>query len=427
MNEEKSSLAVTQQKLLNGVAYESLPETSIAVSRTFEKQFFQKSSYNSAQNEAICDFNTGAKFVNPRRSYLAMKVRSTVAVKGANFGHGSACNLIRRVVITSRSGVELSRTEDYNILMAKCLRYGCPKDWLDKFGEIIGLNDDTTTLGQSDIQIPTGGKIFMIPLDKLSPFFEGDGKSLIPPPAAAGLRVQITFASDAQALVSDDVLQKYEIDDIYIVANLTTMVDSWQKLLNEESARDGLTYSYPEWHTTQSASSQTNTNIEVRKAVARAMSAFVISKQLPDLTTSDNMKSDAYQVNSYQYRLGSLYPTQQPITTGQEAYFQAQSMWDGGVLDCKRPNAVSYTQFSTSTAPVALTGTSDGDGIVAVSLERNDVALNGVLNIAGMPTNNSRVLGCDLEFTSATARTNYLFMKHLRVAKFFIDNAVLSE
>jgi hypothetical protein len=46
MTEEKQSLAVVQQKLLNGVSYESLPETSIAVSRSFEKQFFQKSAYS---------------------------------------------------------------------------------------------------------------------------------------------------------------------------------------------------------------------------------------------------------------------------------------------------------------------------------------------------------------------------------------------
>ena len=136
------------------------------------------------------------------------------------------------------------------------------------------------------------------------------------------------------------------------------------------------------------------------------------------------MKSEAYSVTSYQYRLGSLYPTQQPINDSKEAYYQAQSMWNGGVLDCKRPNAVSFTRFNTSTAPATL---SDGDGIVAVSLERSDTALNGVLNISGLPTNNSRVLGCDLTFSAGVARTNYLFMAHLRVAKFFIDNCVISE
>jgi hypothetical protein len=425
MAEEKNSLAVVQQKLLNGVSYESLPETSIAVSRSFEKQFFQKSSYSPIQNEAICDFNTGAKFLNPRRSYLVLKVRSTVAAQGANFGQGSVCNLIKRVVITSRSGVELSRTEDYNLLMAKVLRYGCPQDWLDKFGQLIGLSDVAAERATTFQQInDAAATTFMIPLDKLSPFFAGDGKSLVPPPASAGLRVQISFADQKQALVSDSAVQSYTVDDIYIMTNLTTMVDSWQKLINEESATQGLTYSYPEWHTTQSSTAQASTNIEVRKAVARAMSAFVITKQLPDLTANDNMKSEAYSVTSYQYRLGSLYPTQQPINDSKEAYYQAQSMWNGGVLDCKRPNAVSFTRFNTSTAPATL---SDGDGIVAVSLERSDTALNGVLNISGLPTNNSRVLGCDLTFSAGVARTNYLFMAHLRVAKFYLDNAIISE
>jgi hypothetical protein len=423
MEEGKMDMMVAQQKLLNGVAYESLPETSVAVARTFEKQFFQKSSYDSTKNEAICDFNTGAKFLNPRRSYLAIKIKTTVA-GGANFGHGSVCNLIRRVVITTRSGVEVSRTEDYNILMAKVLRYGCPADWLSKFGENIGMTDDPTNLASGfDQIIDTGSRLFMIPLQFLSPFFAGDGRSLLPPQASAGLRVQLTFAPDTQALVSDIALQKYDITDIYVMSNLTTMVDSWQKLVNEESARDGLTYTFAEWHTTQNTAPNQQSNVEVRKAVAKALSAFVVSKSASDALGTDNMKSEAFAVSSYQWRLGSLYPTQQPVETAKEAYFQSQSMWDGGILDCKRPNAVSYTQFNTNVA-----AKSDGDGIVSVSLERSDQALNGVLNTSGNPTNNSKVLSANITYSGAVAtRKEWLFMKHLRVAKFYLDNSILSE
>jgi hypothetical protein len=436
--ESKSDLTVTQQKLLNGVNYESLPETTISVSRSFKKQFFQKDTYTQSNNEAICDFNTGAEFVNPRRSYLTFKCKvkfstytgALPADKFANFGRGGATNLIRRIVITSRSGVELSRTEDYNILAAKLVRWGCSREYVEQMGQLSGFTNDTalypTTAGQftNKTEGVTDTKTFVIPCCLLSGFFSGDGKSLIPPQLSAGLRIQLTMDSPEKAFVSTEAVT-YELSDISFVTNVTTMVDSWQKQLNEESARDGLTYSYPEWHTTQSnvPASQSRVNIEVRKAVARCMMAFTVTQDSAAAAVgTDSMKSEAYDATSVEYRLGSLYPTQQPVKSGEEMYFIAQSMWDSGISDCKDLNNVSVDSFKQSTA-----GSADGDGITATSLERNDVAINNVLNIGGLPTNNSRVLAVDITFSQGASRTTYLYMKHLRVVKAFLDNCVVSE
>ena len=426
--DEKDDLTVVQQKLLNGVAYESLPETSIAVSRTFKKNFFQKNSYTASNNEAICDLNTGAEFINPRRSYLTFGV--VLSGGNAGFGHGGATNLIKRVVITSRSGTEVSRTEEFNVLTCKTYRYGCSRSSVQQFGQLMGFSDVAAEQKNDATLLSTTRKQFVIPLTMLSPFFEGDGKSLIPPQLAAGLRIQLTFESNARALVSTTA-PTYTIDNISIATNVTTMIDSWQKEINEESARDGLTYSFPEWHTTQSnVGAGTRANIEVRKAVARCMMAFTVTQTLPNAYTDDNMKSDLYETvahgapPSVQYRLGSLYPTQQPVTTIEEGYYLAQSAFDADVLDCKRTNDVSLTSFLGSTA--ASVGLQDGDAVTAVSLERNDVSINGVLNIGGLPTNNSRVLAVDIDGV-ATLSTTYLFMKHLRVVKAFVDNVSVSE
>lgn len=418
MDQKQDGLVVEQQKQLNGVSYESLPETTIAVSRTHERQYFQKNEYSPQNNEAIVDFNTGSKFINTRRSYLTFKVKGNTAGTITSLGKGSALNFISRVVITSRSGTELSRCEDYNILMAKELRYGCPADYLTKWADLIGFGkeaDDTleTPIGADGIQ-------YVIPLEMVSSFFVGDGKTLLPPQLAAGLRVQLTFAPFAQAVAGVSVLTpptSYSISDISVQCSTTMMVDSWQRQLAMESARDGLTYSYPEWHASQSATTGTSVSIEVRKAVARALSAYVVTKSLPDLVSNDNMKSENYgATTSFEWRLGSMYPTQQPIKNPAEAYFIAQSMVDGGVLDCKRPNNVSYKHFVA------------GDGIMAVSLERNDVALNGVLNIGGLPSNNSRVLGISATMpVQVAARTHHVFLKHLRVCKAFQDNVVIAE
>jgi hypothetical protein len=411
MERESKEVGVVQQRELNGLSYEMLPSTTVAVSRTMERQYFQKNTYSPNQ-EALCDMNTGAKFVNSRRSYLTFKVTYTASSSmTANYGKGSALNLIKRVVITTRSGVELCRTEDYNVLMAQVLRYGCSKEYVDQFGPLLGFGESWTGTTK-EFRI-------CIPLDLLSPFFRGDGKTLLPPQAAAGLRVQITWESAARAIVDTDGGDtSYEIDDISIMANTTTMVDAWQRALNQESASEGLTYSFPSWYTTVAnlPANQSRINIEQRKAVARVLMAFSVLNSQADGLAVDNMKAENYTYAQVEWRLGSLYPTQQKITNAEEAYFIAQNSWDS-VLDCKRPNSVSLAEFKTG-----------GHGVCAVSLERNDVSINGVLNISGLSTNNSRVLAVDQQLTAApaTASKVYVFMKYLSMTKLFLDNASLS-
>jgi hypothetical protein len=430
-------LTVQQQSILNGVQYEALPESTIATARTFKRQFFQKSSYTADTSQAIADWNSGAEYINCRRSYLKMRVKTS---DQANFGIGGVTNLIRRIVITSRSGTEVSRTEDYNKLAPKLLRYGCTRSYIEQNGQLMGYTDDPDELKTEYDQL-SAGKDFLIPLPMLSGFFEGDGQSLLPAQLAAGLRVELTLESNQRALVSA-ATPTYEIEDISFLLNTNSLVDSWQRKLNEESARDGLTYSFQEWHTTQSSlpSTGTDINIEVRKAVADCLCAFVITQSatstdvvpVPGPATDsyliDNMKSDAYEATSVEWRLGSLYPTQQPIKNAPESYFQAQSMWDGGVLDCKRTNDVSLTSFIESTQPTVGAGVKDGDAVISASVERNDVSVNNVLNVSGLPTNNSRSLSVNITFPAKNAtRQHYLFMKYLRLSKTYLDNCSIAE
>ncbi len=434
---ESTSMNVVQQRSLNGVEYEMLPSTSVAVSRTQERQFFQKSQYKPLE-ESLIDLNTGAKYINCRRSYLTFSVTLSKTVASgaapspqAGFGKGSVANLIRRVVVTTRSGVELCRTEDYNILSAKTMRYGCSREYLEQFGELMGYSSSlSSTTDEFPALVPpvTGPttlsdkRQFIIPLTLLSPIFQGDGKTLLPPQASAGLRIQITWESAARALLQDDASTApptYLIDDISIMASTTTMVDSWQKALNEESAAEGLTYTFPTWYNTVSTmpAATDRINIEQRKAVARALKAFAVYTVGADDLATDNMASEPYTWDRVEWRLGSLYPTQQPIVNSAEAYHVAQNAWDGGVLDCKGGiNAVSFRAFEGK------------ESIAAVTLERSDIKINGVLNISGLSTNNSRVLSVDLKLATPAAAQGriYTFMCHVSMAKFFLDNASLS-
>jgi len=439
MEEKQQGINVIQQRSLNGVEYEMLPSTSVAVSRTSERNFFQKSQYKPLE-ESLIDLNTGSKYINCRRSYLTFSVQLSKTVAGpanapipaAGFGKGSVANLIRRVVVTTRSGVELCRTEDYNVLSAKTMRYGCSREYLEQFGEVMGYSPFLTSTtdefatgsgSSSGLTSLSNKRQFIIPLDLLSPVFQGDGKTLLPPQAAAGLRIQITWESTARGLLQDDPTtapDTYLIDDISVMASTTTMVDAWQKALNEESASEGLTYSFPTWYNTVSTlpAATDRINIEQRKAVARALKAFAVYTVGADSIATDNMYSEPYTWDRVEWRLGSLYPNQQPITNSAEAYHVAQNAFDGGILDCKAGiNAVSFRAFEGR------------ESIAAVTLERSDIKINGVLNISGLSTNNSRVLSVDLKLASPAAQQGrvYTFMSHVSMAKFFLDNCSLSQ
>jgi len=401
-------------QMVNGVGYLMPPESSIADRRSFKRQFPQKSSYGEGE-EIIIDFNSGAEFLNAHRSWL----KFTVAVAGAGAAaaswglQGGAANVFDRVVVSTRSGVELSRLETANAYYAKKIRYGCSAEFVQTFGAAMGY----TPIGGAAV---TAIGTYCIPLAFLSPFFEGDGKSLVPPQIAAGLRISLTLAPRTTALVAAGAVQSYTLSNMSVQSNLSMLTDDWQRKLNEISASQGLAYAWCEAHTTNSvlAAAQTSVNIQVRKAAARALSAMTVSRGTATiiLQTADSMASEAYNPgNQFQWRLGSMYPTMQPITNSTEAYFIAQSATDGGLVNCMNPNGVSLATFLS------------GQGVTSCSLERSDIALNDVLNVSGLPTNNSRALDVDIRFGTGTNRTTVLYMKHVKIARAFLENVVVSE
>jgi hypothetical protein len=408
------SLDDVKTQLVNGLGYQMPAEVSVSVRRTHKRQFPQKSAYTS-QEEIIIDFNTGADFLNAHRSWLNFSVQATAASTWGEYG--GAPNVIERVVVSTRSGVELSRLENANLYYAKHMRWACSRSFHDQWHATMGYairGGDEQKVG---VASPTQ---YSMPLAMLSPFFRGDGKTLIPPQLAAGLRVSITLAADSLALVSANAGTTYTVSGISIQTNLSTIVDDWQRRLNQMSAEQGLVYPYTECHTTLSslAESQTSVNIQVRKAVARALKACTVTRNTAVLSAlgQDSMASENFAVDQFQWRLGSVYFPQQPVSSDVEAFYIAQNAFDGGLVDCRDANGVSFPSFQTG-----------GNGVTAVSMERSDIALNDVLNISGLPTNNSRALDADITFSAPAARTTVLYMEHVKIARCFLDNTVVSE
>lgn len=202
---------------VNDLVYRLETDLSVAINRTHKTNFFQNNSYTNGQTSIIV-LNSGADYIDPRRSFLSLSVQIPVTpVNGltpplntdlANgfiscyFGkNGSVLNLIDSVVVSSRSGDELSRVQDFGQLQNMLIPEMFGQEWRDTIGQTIGLGSYLG--GYNDIPVVTGPPAtapavseqqrqkFIIPLYLLSPVFNYG--RLLPSMLMSGLRIEIKW------------------------------------------------------------------------------------------------------------------------------------------------------------------------------------------------------------------------------------------
>jgi hypothetical protein len=223
---------------LNNLTYRLEPDMSVAVNCTDKNHFFQQQKYSSRQR-AVCVINSGADYVDPRRSFLCFTIELPekptgsgtygVTTLGAKkwaehitFGHpmsarsdgrqfvrersenefteGSAINLIDRITISTRSGDELSRIERLNLLQYIINPWTRDDHWRHTVGAGMGMGrkfspyeEDTNKLYRlREMRVA-------IPLYCLSGLFNYD--KLLPAMLMSGLRVEIQWADAGSAFV----------------------------------------------------------------------------------------------------------------------------------------------------------------------------------------------------------------------------------
>jgi len=196
----RSRMGLIQQ---NDLVYQLEPDLSVAVNRTHKTGFFQSNLYDSTQS-AIAIFNTGADYVDPRRSFLTVNItlQQTAVDAGpgdwtntlisANFGpNGSVLNLIDSVVVSTRSGDELSRVNDFGQMWYHLLPAMFGEDWRHTVGQQIGLGSFLGGSNNRGIVSELRRQQFTIPLYLLSPIFSYG--RLLPSMLTSGLRVEIKW------------------------------------------------------------------------------------------------------------------------------------------------------------------------------------------------------------------------------------------
>ena len=167
---------------INDLVYKLESDLSVAINRTHKNNYFQQTAYDPTQT-SICIFNSGADYVDPRRSFLSLSVSlpvTQVTATGSNpnfftylnayFGPtGSVLNLIDSVVVSTRSGDELSRVNDFAQLMYHYIPWTFGYDWSRTVGQEIGLGSFLPGSNSNGINTPQGAT------GNGSPYFQNDG------------------------------------------------------------------------------------------------------------------------------------------------------------------------------------------------------------------------------------------------------------
>lgn len=323
---------------INDLTYVLEPDLSCAVNVTHKKAFFQANNYSNGQT-AVCIMNSGADYIDARRSYLSFAIKPRGAVfpdtTAGFFGvHGSALNCIESIVISSRSGNELIRCHDVPLLANMLLPLTFTKGWFETVGSGMGFgsgvwsNDKQRSRGN-----PDHGQRFVIPLYCLSSLFQYS--RLFPCGLFSGLRIEIKWNSGENAFMAmtdrvpigelgeldimptPAVITSYEIIQPYFNLCCVQLTDSIQRALNEQSTTNGLEIVYTDYEKTSYGTGGMfdTCHVEVRKACSRALKAFARVRSFTDIEVEqDHYRAEVHcPVTQYQWQLGSLYFPHQPV------------------------------------------------------------------------------------------------------------------
>jgi hypothetical protein len=390
----------------NNLQYKLPIPSSVVTNRCLKRNYFQNRSYAQEQT-MTCQLGTGTDFVDLKNSALVMKIKlnNTRAAEqsfGCSFGEGSACNLIRNIRISHRSGTSYTNTQKLNLWRKIHDKYTHSKNWFETVGTLMGYGQPLLTDAIPD------GEFFnaIIPLTHLHPFFNPEGGVMLPANMASGLRVELDLAPLAEAFVvkdegfGDGAPTSYEIVDCYFQTMNISLMDSAHASLNTVAQKSALEYVYKDIFTSQNShpSNTNQVNVDINKSVAFADVAFAVVQDTASLTDKflDSFRS-GYLNAKWDYTLGSNHYPNVKVDDLRLAYHNALQTFD-------------KFKHSDKECSTTLRAFIDTDSIYSVSLERDTA-----LALSQAPVNASRALRFELTFDTppTTAQLVTVYMTYI--------------
>jgi len=383
----------------NNLTYKFRGENSVVAARNKRNFYFHKNVYGENDN-MVLDLQTGQGYVNWGESHLYFCVKVTTNdASDWSLDTGSACNFIRDVIVTSRSGVEVDRINDLN-------HYRIIKDHLSENVEFF--SNKGKNMGYNVGTQSSGAEVcFSIPMNKVAPVFDTKG-ILMPAYLCSGLRLEIQTDSVANAISSATATSAtLEITKPYIKCDVHLLSETAQRKMTDVASSNGLEFSWHAWHRSQFNSTNNSLFAEIRKTTSKALCAMATSRTDSVLNniSAPSLACDVFDTKTSQWRLGSQYFPQNKLETDAEHY-------DNVLYSLARPDKHNYQKDRFE----------NDIGVVAALLERSHI-----ISDAYLPINNSRSLGLDVTFDSAVSRQVNVYLKYLKLAKIFISNTVILE
>jgi hypothetical protein len=417
---------------VNNLLYRMSPQLGICARRNHRIDFAQQSTYSPSET-IVYDCQTGSDFVGAKNSYLKLKV-SCVGAAG-DLASGSICNIINRVVVRSRTGKEISRVENFNLLAKNIQVWNCDNEWKSTAGKAQGYG----TGSSNPNEVPTTGKVFIIPMWVI-PCFQQE--RLLPPQLMSGCRIEITLESTGTAFLAIGPSPSgYIVDRPEIHWDTYDLADAYKRKIAEMASRQGLVLLHKEYfHTIVSGSnSDFDFNFDIKKACSKALKAMIITRASDSVnnTAYDSMGAQQYDYSQYQSRIGADYFPNAPLTVDDisvngnaESYYHTLFVFDK-VANCWNPSSVTPNQYLSDNPPANTLADHYCNSLIAFNYNKSHVS-----DLQGYIVSNSRSILIDLKalpiagaYPTGTTNSRRLdvYLQYLRATKVYISNVEVKD
>ena len=416
----------------NKMTYTKAMNSSLINTRQMREYNFSPQTYlaGSGSGSAEIVLNSGSDYIYGPGSYLRFTVQAVTTdgisapagpcqfgINGQSIGN-SAVNLFRTATVTHRSGDQVDRVTNLNVLAPALLSWANDGEYSEKYVQSLGgrVADGTW----DNLITPT---TYCVPLWLISGLFAQE--ALLPGNLMGGMKLSLEFDGIGNILSANN-------GGVFCrITNMTCVLDSFQPFdsvvssLNEAQANvkgQGLQYNFYGYHNVSKNESTSDFNFDVAFSAGNVSQLLLKTRASAVIgdDTADSLGAEQYLYENVQARLGSLTFPRHLLTAAAESYVQSNKSFDShpvlDLIDCKKSSVgVSYSDYIAS---------NKGVGIVAWDMEKNQV-LKGT---SGELTNNSRLLNVQGRWSgAAAARKVDIWVKHMRVVNVMMDNVVVDR
>lgn len=422
---------------VNSLMYQLPPSLGIASVATHVVDFSQQSSYSGTNRETVIVDVQTANFVDASASYFKFEVKPEQA--GFSFASGSCANIFSRVCVRSKQGKEIARLEGAGLLTKFFERWNYSKQWLDSIGKVQGYSDTKFTAGSVSNtldygdEVPTSGKVFILPVQAIVPCFSIIGSKMLPPQMMSGLRLELTLESPDKCFASRNQtslasLSGYSVNAFTCHWKNFVLADAFTRQINI-MASNGLNVMHKEYFHTIVSPNGTQINTDIKKSCSKALKCMVITRLESDIKGAgrDTLRSAPFDYTSLQAHCGTQFYPHQPLTVkdtssngNAEAYYYTAYGMDK--LEHFHPPSVSRDEF-TGYPDASNNDIGWNNGMIVWNINKSNVS-----DLAGMQLNNSRSLLLDMTRESGDDAVRLdCYLQFLRLSKYTTTSCIVLD